>query len=202
MPRHDGAQKHYIHFIKKLPSGYTINRMSYSFEDFLNPAVVPGAVVYAIVFTLLAVLIARLVHLLIQRSMRRATDLTGFHFVDQFMQVLIFIVMAILYAQLVPPLRSLGTAMLASVSIASIVVGIAAQSTLGNLIAGFALLFYRPFRVGDQVQLATPKGLMTAVVDSLTLGYTILHDSENNQVIVPNSVMASVVIIRLNQKQP
>jgi len=176
--------------------------MNYTFEDFLNPAVLPGAIVYAIVFTLLAVLLARLVHLLIQRSMRRATDLTGFHFVDQFMQVLIFIVMAILYAQLVPPLRSLGTAMLASVSIASIVVGIAAQSTLGNLIAGFALLFYRPFRVGDQVQLATPKGLMTAVVDSLTLGYTILHDSENNQIIVPNSVMASVVIIRLNQKQP
>ena len=176
--------------------------MNYTFEDFLNPAVLPGAIVYAIVFTLLAVLLARLVHLLIQRSMQRATDRTGFRFIDQLLQVLIFIVMAILYAQLVPPLSSLGTAMLASVSIASIVVGIAAQSTLGNLIAGFALLFYRPFRVGDQVQLAAPKGLVTAVVDSMTLGYTILHDSENNQIIVPNSVMASVVIIRLNQKQP
>ena len=171
--------------------------MPYTFADFLDPATLPGAIVYGGVFLVLALVIAHLVHLLVQRSMRRATDPTGFRFVDQLMQVLIFIVMAILYAQLVPPLRSLGTAMLASVSVASIVVGIAAQSTLGNLIAGFALLLYRPFRVGDEVQLNTPKGVMTGVIDSLTLGYTILIDAEGNQIIVPNSVMASVVIIRL-----
>jgi small-conductance mechanosensitive channel len=174
--------------------------MPYSFADFLDPATLPGAIVYCALFLALALVIARLVHLLVQRSMRRATDPTGFRFVDQLLQVLIFIVMVILYAQLVPPLRSLGTAMLASVSVASIVVGIAAQSTLGNLIAGFALLLYRPFRVGDQVQLNTPKGVMTGVIDSLTLGYTILTSAEGDQIIVPNSVMASVVIIRLPRK--
>ena len=169
--------------------------------DFLNPAVLPGALVYAAIFLLCAALISRLVHLLIQRSMRRASDPTGFRFIDQLLQALVFIIIAILYAQLVPPLRSLGTALLASVSIASIVIGLAAQSTLGNLVAGFALLLYRPFRVGDQVQLNTPKGVMTARIESLTLGYTFLRDDEDNQVIVPNSVMASVVIIRINQKE-
>lgn len=172
-----------------------------SFADFLNPAVLPGALVYAVIFFLGAALFSRLVHLLIQRSMKRASDPTGFHFVDQLLQALIFIIIAILYAQLVPPLRSLGTALLASVSIASIVIGLAAQSTLGNLVAGFALLLYRPFRVGDQVQLNTPKGVMTARIESLTLGYTFLRDDEENQVIVPNSVMASVVIIRNPQKE-
>ncbi len=174
--------------------------MPYSFADFLNPATLPGAIVFAVFFLGLALVLARLVHLLVQRSMKRATDPTGFRFVDQLLRLLIFIVMAILYAQLVPPLRSLGTAMLASVSIASIVIGLAAQSTLGNLIAGFALLLYRPFRVGDTVQLNTPRGVMTGVIDSLTLGYTVLLDDEGSQIIVPNSVMASVVIIRLPKK--
>jgi len=174
--------------------------MPYTFDDFLNPAALPGAIAFGVFFLALAIVFARLIHLLVQRSMLRATDRTGFRFIDQLLRVLIFIVMAILYAQLVPPLRSLGTAMLASVSVASIVIGIAAQSTLGNLIAGFALLLYRPFRVGDQVQLNTPKGVMTGVIDSLTLGYTVLTDAENNQIIVPNSVMASVVIIRLPNK--
>ena len=178
-----------------------IPSISLSFTDFLNPAVLPGALVYAAIFLLGAALISRLVHLLIQRSMKRATDPTGFRFIDQLLQALVFIILAILYAQLVPPLRSLGTALLASVSIASIVIGLAAQSTLGNLVAGFALLLYRPFRVGDQVQLNTPKGVMTARIESLTLGYTFLRDGEENQVIVPNSVMASVVIIRINQKE-
>ncbi len=170
-----------------------------SLADFLNPAVLPGALVYAAFFLLLAILIAWLVHLLMQRSMRRATDPTGFHFVDQLLRVLVFIVMIILYAQLVPPLRAMGAALLASVSIASIIIGLAAQTTLGNLIAGFALLLYRPFRIGDVVQLNTPKGVMTAKVESLTLGYTFLRDEKEDQIIVPNSVMANVVIIRKNK---
>jgi len=178
-----------------------ISKMNYSFSDFVNPATLPGAVVFGVVFLGLALLASRLIHLAVKRSMRHATDPTGFYFVDQLLRVLAFIVAIILYAQLVPPLRSLGTALLASVSIASIVVGLAATSTLGNLIAGFSLLLYRPFRVGEQVQLNTPKGLVTAVIDSLTLGYTLLHDAEDNEIIVPNSVMASVVIIRLPPKQ-
>jgi len=171
--------------------------MAYSFGDFLNPATLPGAILYAVVFVALAVGLGRVAHLVVTRSMRRASDPTGFRFVDQLLQLVIFIVMLILYAQLVPPLQALGTAMLASVSIASIVIGIAAQSTLGNLISGFALLLYRPFRVGDQVQINTPQKVLTGVIDSLTLGYTYLTDAEGNQIIVPNSVMASVVIIRL-----
>lgn len=169
-----------------------------SFVDFINPATFPGAVVYALVFMALALLIARLVHRLIQRSIKRAADPTGFSFVDQLLHVVIFIVMAILYAQLVPPLRQLGTALLASVSIASIIIGLAAQSTLSNLIAGFALLLYRPFRVGEQIQLTTPRGVMTAKIETIMLGYTFLCDDENNQIIVPNSIIANIVIIRVN----
>ena len=173
----------------------------FTFVDYVNPATLPGAIVYAVVFLALALLAGRLVHTLVQRSMKRASDPTGFRFVDQLLQVAIFIIAAILYAQLVPPLRSLGTAMLASVSIASIVIGLAAQSTLSNLIAGFALLLYRPFRVGDLVQLTTPRGVMTAKIETLMLGYTLLRDNDGNQIIVPNSMMANIVIIRLEQSE-
>ncbi len=175
--------------------------ISLTIGDFLNPAVLPGALVYAAFFLLVAILISTVIHFFIQRSMKRASDPTGFRFVDQILQILVFVIMVVLYAQLVPPLRSLGTALLASVSIASIVIGLAAQGTLGNLVAGFALLLYRPFHIGDEVQLNTPKGVMTATVEALTLGYTFLRDEEDNQVIVPNSVMASVVIIRNPKKK-
>ncbi len=175
--------------------------LNFSLTDFFNPAVLPGALVYAAIFLAIAALISWLIHLVITRSMKRASDPTGFHFVDQLLQVLVFIIMAVLYAQLVPPLRALGAALLASVSIASIVIGLAAQSTLGNLVAGFALLLYRPFHVGDLVQLNTPKGVMTARIESLTLGYTFLRDEKENQIVVPNSVMASVVIIHVNEME-
>jgi small-conductance mechanosensitive channel len=34
----------------------------------------------------------------------------------------------------------------------SVIIGLAAQGTLGNIIAGIALLMYRPFRLGDRVR--------------------------------------------------
>lgn len=58
-------------------------------------------------------------------------------------------ILLILYAHLIPVLRSMGTALLAGASVASVVIGLAAQSTLGNLVAGVSITIYRPFRLGD-----------------------------------------------------
>jgi small-conductance mechanosensitive channel len=69
-----------------------------------------------------------------------------------------FAVAFILYLHFIPPLQAFATALLAGVSVVSIVLGLAAQNTLGNLIAGFSLVLYHPFHVGDVVQLNTPKG--------------------------------------------
>ena len=52
-------------------------------------------------------------------------------------------------------------------------------------------------RVGDNVQLNSPKGLIAATVETVSLGYTILRDAEASEIIVPNSVMAGSVVIRI-----
>ena len=171
-----------------------------SYVDYINPATVVGALVYALIFLILIILVSWLVHLVVKRVMKRASNATGFGFVDQLLRVIIILFMLTLYAQLVPPLRALGTTILASVSVASIVIGLAAQSTLSNLIAGFSLLLYRPFREGDWVQLSTPRGLTLAKIETLMLGHTLLRDEEDNEIIVPNSVMAGSVLIRVHKK--
>jgi len=102
-----------------------------------------------------------------------------------------------MYAQFSTASAPISVALLASVSIASIVIGLAAQSTLGNLIAGFALLLYRPFRVGDQVQLMTSPGSDDRQDRDDPAGIYLLRDVEGNQVIVPNSIIANVVLIRI-----
>ncbi len=68
----------------------------YTFTDYINPATLPGAIVYAVVFLAAAFLASRLVHLLMRRSMSRASDPTGFRFIDQLLQVTVFIVVVIL----------------------------------------------------------------------------------------------------------
>src|SRR6185369_4058357 len=78
----------------------------------------------------------------------------------------------------------------------TVVLGLAAQNTLANLIAGMALLLYQPFRLGDRLVVSTPKGVVTGTITSLTLGYTLLETAAAEEVVVPNIVMATVVIVR------
>jgi small-conductance mechanosensitive channel len=111
---------------------------------------------------------------------------------------LIWVIMLILYAHLIPVLRSLGTALLAGASVASVVIGLAAQSTLGNLVAGVSITIYRPFRLGDTLQVAAPTGTEIGVVELISLGYTTLRAPAGHLIVVPNSLAASQVTINLN----
>lgn len=177
--------------------------MEYPFDNIpknlLDPNSLIGALFYFVVFIGFATVLITLIRRTARRVESHLSDVTGLRFVTAFAQLLIYLVGFILYAHLVPELRALGTALLAGVSVVSVVVGFAAQNTLGNLVAGLSLVLYRPIRVGDNVQLNSPKGLITARVELVSLGFTVLRDEENHEVIVPNNVMVSSIVIRLEQ---
>ncbi len=172
-------------------------------KDLLDPTTLIGALFYGLILIGVASILAAAIRKFARQIESRLSDVTGLRFGSALAQVLVFLLAFTFYAHLIPELRALATGLLAGVGIVSVVLGLAAQSTLGNLISGLSLILYRPIRVGDHVQLATPKGLTTAVVELVSLGYTVLRDAENDNIIVPNSVMASSVVIRLEStKQP
>lgn len=144
---------------------------------------------------------ATLLVLLIRRAERRfeshLSDTTALRFISALVQVLVYLIGFVLYAHIVPELRSLGKALLTGVSVASVVVGLAAQTTLGNLVAGFSLVLYRPIRIGDMVKVNSPAGVVTAKVKVISLGFTILSDDQDNEIVIPNSVMMGSTVIKL-----
>jgi len=175
-------------------------------KDIANPTTFWGAVFYALLLLFMAWLAAHLFRLavvrLIENDEHGRFDHTVAMFLTQLVQIGIYLVALIFYAHVIPELRSVGTALLTGAGIASIVIGLAAQNTLGNLVAGISLLLYRPFYMGDRVQISAPTGLETGDVESLTLGYTVLKTFDNRRVVVPNSVMASQISINLTSKDP
>ena len=170
-----------------------------SFGTALSPRSPLGALLIG-AFILGLILI---VVLLIRRSVRHValhlSDTTALQFVSEFAQLLTCVFGFVLYAHLIPELRALGTALLAGVSVVSVVVGMAAQSTLGNVIAGFSLVLYRQIRVGDTIQINSPLGVVTAKVEVISLGFTQLVNADGHELIVPNSVMMGNSIIRLSR---
>src|SRR5579863_409003 len=155
-----------------------------------RPDTLIGALVYLVVFVLLALLGSRLLRGAVHAAMASQghVDRTTMSFLQQFGAALIWVIMLILYAHLVPMLRAMGTALLAGASVASVVLGLAAQSTLGNLVAGISITIYKPFRLGDTLQVATPTGTEIGCVELISLGYTTLRATDGRLVVLPNSV--------------
>ncbi len=82
----------------------------------------------------------------------------------------------------------------------AVVLGLAAQQTLGNLIAGLVLLSARPFRVGERVRLQAGAvgGTVEGIVSSLGLLYTTLARGDD-QMMIPNNVVLSAAVVPLRE---
>jgi small-conductance mechanosensitive channel len=171
-------------------------------QQMLNPATVAGAITYGVIFLLMAVVASRLLRTTLVRVFKpRRGQVVGVStalFATDLGQLIIYVTAFLFYAQLVPALRSLGTAMLTGVSVFSVILGVAAQQTLGNLIAGVALQLYRPFKVGDNLQMTAPTGLESGTVERVTLGYTVIKAPDHRRIVVPNSIIANQATINLS----
>lgn len=84
----------------------------------------------------------------------------------------------------------------------AVVIGLAAQQTLGNLFAGMVLLSARPFRVGERVRLQAGAlgGVLEGIVSTLGLLYTTLARGED-RIMVPNNVVLSAVVVPLREPE-
>jgi small-conductance mechanosensitive channel len=84
----------------------------------------------------------------------------------------------------------------------AVIFGLAAQQTLGNLIAGTVLLSARPFRVGERVRLqgGPLAGQIEGTVSSLGLLYTTFATGDDS-ILVPNSVVLNTAVMPLREPE-
>jgi small-conductance mechanosensitive channel len=90
----------------------------------------------------------------------------------------------------IPQVRAVATGILASSAVIGIVVGFAAQRTIGNFIAGLLIAFAQPVRLGDRVEIDSLMG----VVEEIGLTYTFIRLEDNDRLVIPNERIASDTI--------
>jgi small-conductance mechanosensitive channel len=110
--------------------------------------------------------------------------------------VLVAFVVALRIAGVQPETLAVGGAFTA------VVVGLAAQQTLGNVFAGLVLLSTRPFRVGDRVRMqgGMLAGELEGIVSSLGLFHTTLLRG-GNRILVPNATVIQVAIVPIREPE-
>lgn len=92
----------------------------------------------------------------------------------------------------IPYFKNLGTALFASAGVLAAFIGFASQKAFSNIIGGIFILIFKPFRVGDSIEIANGH---RGIVEEITLRHTIIKDYEFRRVVVPNSVMSDDTII-------
>src|SRR4051794_36138189 len=141
---------------------------------------------------LLATLVfARLVDRRLARKDLPAATVTRYRVLRR--SVLTLIVFVGLFSALlvIPQVRAVATGILASSAILGIVVGFAAQRTIGNFIAGLLIAFSQPIRIGDYVEIDGSSG----VVEEIGLTYTFIRMNDNDRLVIPNDRIASDTIL-------
>jgi small conductance mechanosensitive channel len=117
-------------------------------------------------------------------------------FVIRLLTVAVALIVALSIAGVEPRTLALGGAFTA------VILGLAAQQTLGNVFAGTVLLSARPFKVGDRVRLqgGPLAGQLEGTVGSLGLLYTTFV-TEEGSTMVPNSVVLNVAVLATGSPQ-
>ncbi|MCS5712119.1 mechanosensitive ion channel family protein [Candidatus Berkiella aquae] len=101
---------------------------------------------------------------------------------------------AILLVGAITALGSAGvnvSAMVASLGLSGLAIGLASKDAFSNLMAGIMVLLYQPFKIGDNIQVGEHNGTVT----KMSLRYTHLQ-GDNKEILIPNaSLLTNNIII-------
>ncbi|MCB2219065.1 MAG: mechanosensitive ion channel family protein [Bacteroidetes bacterium] len=151
---------------------------------------IAGTILIAFILT---VVLRKMVNAFIKRySKVIKTDPTNFSFLKNAIPFTIFSVATIFIFLKIPFLRSLGTALFAGAGILAAIVGFASQKAFANIISGVFILMFKPFRVGDTLEISNSK---KGIVEEITLRHTVIKDYENRRIIIPNSQISDDILI-------
>ena len=152
-----------------------------------------GFIITFLITVIIAKIFSTILEKLVDHAMKKdARASMPFKYLLKILRTVIYVIATFAILMNVKPLQSVSTAILGATSVMTVVVGLAAQETFGNFIAGFFIVIYQPFHVGDMVNL--PEKNISGTVIEITFRHTILNTVENTKIIVPNSTMNSAIV--------
>ncbi|MFI5383229.1 MAG: mechanosensitive ion channel family protein [Methanosarcina thermophila] len=162
-----------------------------------------GTFLFIFFIGLVTIIVARNVNRLLDSYFKRANsklhiDATSFRMFRHIIVALIYFMGIVVVIFSIPSLRSLSVALFTGAGIAGIVIGLAAQNTLSNIIAGLSLSIFQPFRVGDRLNIMNEYGK----VADLNLRHTVIITWDNRRLIIPNSRISNEAIINWTIEDP
>jgi len=152
-----------------------------------------GALISALVVAVVGFIVARSIGKLMDRWLERKL-------MDPPMRLLLVRIarLLIIALALVIALGTAGmdvTALIAGVGVAGVGAGLALQGVLSNLVAGLTIIFTKPYRFGEYIQIAGVQGQVTSIELFTT---TLLH-ADRSRIVVPNRKIVGEILQNYGQ---
>lgn len=127
-----------------------------------------------------------------KNSKKLYVDPTNFIFLKNSASFVVFSVAIFWMFTKIPYFKTLGTALFASAGVLAAIIGFASQKAFANIIGGIFILIFKPFRVGDAIEIVNGQ---KGIVEEITMRHTVIKDYEFRRIVIPNSIMSEDTII-------
>lgn len=163
-----------------------INFLDYTLYSTSQGPVTPGDLIKFIIILSFSVLLSRVLTIYLRRSLKdRVSKDVG----EPILKLLYYGSLIIVFIAILPLIGLDPSGFLLAGGVAGIVIGFASQNIVGNLVAGCFLMFERPIKIGDQVEINGIAGYVTdiRIISTLIRTYDgLLVRLPNQQVFTTN----------------
>jgi len=149
--------------------------------------------VFALVVFFLGIIFSKIILRITAGFMERSNiDNTAGSFLISLVRVMLYLLVAIVALSILNvPMTSIVTV----IGTVGIAIGLALQNSLSNLAGGFIILFSKPFKCGDLIEIDSSLG----TVDSIGILYTKIITPDNKSIFIPNGKITDAKIINYSE---
>ncbi|MGN0632819.1 MAG: mechanosensitive ion channel family protein [Oscillospiraceae bacterium] len=150
---------------------------------------------FALVIFIAGYLVIRFILFLVKKFLKKShIDATAGSFLVSLLRAILYVILGVMIlSQLQVPMSSI----VAALGTAGLAIGLALRDSLTNVAGGFILMFNRPFKAGDFIEINGKEG----VVKHITILYTKLLTIDNKAILIPNGTVASATITNFTQEE-
>jgi len=161
---------------------------------FFDTSTRTGRIVELIIYTLIAAVVTTIVLLIynrfVKRKLKDKKNLT-IRFTQNIIRTAIILVAVIWVLVSSSATTDIGKVLFQGTAIIGAVVGLAAQSVLGDFFSGISITINQPFEIGDRLELENG---IVGVVKDITPRHVVLLGMDGIEIIIPNSKINALVI--------
>ena len=148
----------------------------------------------AVIILIVGIIISKFIVHIFKKCLDRANvDNVAEGFLASILKILLYIITFIITLSI---LHIPMTSLIAVLSAAGLAIGLALQGSLSNLAGGFIILFSKPFKSGDYVDIGSASGR----VESIGILYTKILTNDNKTIYIPNGTTTSSEITNYSEQ--